>query len=222
MNLVTASHISKRFGSIQAVDDLSLTLGKGEILGLLGANGAGKTTLIRILCGLLKPDTGSFSVEGRPGYMCQSFSLIEELTVPENIHFYGALYGLSKQEVAAREEEIVRSLQLGPYCDRQVKFLSSGWRQALSFSIAILPNPAVLILDEPTSGLDVFARRRLWKMIHERAEGGMGIIVSTHYLDEAFYCSRLAILSAGKMVANGAPREIAASEADLLPYFEKG
>jgi len=220
MNLVEVSHVSKRFGRIKAVDDLSLTLAPGEILGLLGANGAGKTTLIRMICGLIRPDAGDIAVSGKPGYMCQSFSLIEELTVPENIAFYGALYGLSRQEVDARAESIVRSLELGDYCDRQVKFLPSGWRQALSFSIAVIADPAVLILDEPTSGLDSLSRRRMWKMIHAKAARGTGIIVSTHYLDEAYYCSRLSILNAGREVAAGAPDKVAASEADLLPYFE--
>jgi len=221
MNLVEARHVTKRFGRITAVDDLSLTLAPGEILGLLGANGAGKTTLIRMICGLIRPDSGSVSVIGKPGYMCQSFSLIEELTVPENIRFYGALYGLTREEVATRSEDIIRTLELSTYCDRQVKFLPSGWRQALSFSIAVIAEPAVLILDEPTSGLDSLSRRRLWKMIHAKAAQGTGILVSTHYLDEAYYCSRLSILNAGREVAAGIPETVAASVDDLLPYFEK-
>ena len=217
--LLEASHLSKRFGSIVAVDDLSLTLAPGEILGLLGANGAGKTTLIRMLCSLIQPDSGSLTIQGRPGYMCQQFSLVEELTVPENIRFYGTLYGLSKRQIAGRAQQIVKALELEPYCHQQVKFLPTGWRQALSFSIAVIADPAVLILDEPTSGLDPLSRRRLWRMIREKAEQGTGVIVSTHYLDEAYYCTRLGILNAGKLVASGQPAAVAASEADLLTYF---
>ena len=219
MKLVEISHVSKRFGKFLAVDDVSLDLSGGEILGLLGANGAGKTTLIRMVCDLIRPDGGQISVTGRPGYMCQTFSLVEELTVHENIRFYATLYGLGRKTVAEREERIVSSLELGPYRDRQVKFLPSGWRQALSFSIAVIADPPVLILDEPTSGLDSLSRRRLWKMIHTRAAAGTGVIVSTHYLDEAYYCSRLAIMNGGRIVAGGAPRDVAATQQDLLAYF---
>lgn len=219
MNLVEISHATKRFGRLCAVDDISLQLHPGDILGLMGANGAGKTTLIRMICGLTKPDAGTIAVTERPGYMCQTFSLVEELTVPENIRFYGALYGLSRAEIEAREAAVVESLQLGPYCGKQVRYLPSGWRQALSFSIAVLSDPAILILDEPTTGLDPLSRRRIWRMIREKAAGGTGVIVSTHYLDEAWYCSRLVILNAGKTVAEGDPREIAASTDALIPYF---
>ena len=219
MKLVEINHVSKRFGKFLAVDDVSLDLSGGEILGLLGANGAGKTTLIRMVCDLIRPDAGQISVTSRPGYMCQTFSLVEELTVHENIRFYATLYGLGRQAVTEREERIVSSLELGPYRDRQVKFLPSGWRQALSFSIAVIAEPPVLILDEPTSGLDSLSRRRLWKMIHAKAAEGTGVLVTTHYLDEAFYCSRLAIMNPGRIVAGGAPREVAASQQDLLNYF---
>lgn len=217
--LIEASLLSKRFGRIQAVDNLSLTLAPGEILGLLGANGAGKTTLIRMLCSLIRPDSGQIRIMGKPGYMCQQFSLVEELTVPENIRFYGTLYGLSKRQISQRAAEIVQALELDPYCNQPVKYLPTGWRQALSFSIAVIADPAVLILDEPTSGLDPLSRRRLWRMIKEKAAKGTGVVVSTHYLDEAYYCSRLDILNAGKLVASGAPASVAASESDLLAYF---
>jgi ABC-2 type transport system ATP-binding protein len=218
-SLVEISHVSKRFGKFLAVDDVSLSLSEGEILGLLGANGAGKTTLIRMVCDLIRPDGGQISVVGRPGYMCQTFSLVEELTVHENIRFYATLYGLQRAEIALREQEIVALLELEPYMDRPVKFLPSGWRQALSFSIAVIADPPVLILDEPTSGLDSLSRRRMWKMIHARAAEGTGVIVSTHYLDEAYYCSRLAIMNRGRIVADGAPMELAATQDELLTYF---
>ncbi|MBO7575237.1 MAG: ABC transporter ATP-binding protein [Bacteroidales bacterium] len=219
MNLVEISHVSKRFGDFTAVNDVSLSLAKGEILGLLGANGAGKTTLIRMICDLLRPDGGLISVQGRPGYMCQTFSLVEELTVHENIRFYATLAGLDRAQTAAREEAMVASLELTPYLNRQVKLLPSGWRQALSFSIAVIADPPVLILDEPTSGLDALSRRRMWKLIQARAAEGTGVIVSTHYLDEAYYCSRLTIMNGGRVVASGVPQELAATQQDFLTYF---
>jgi len=221
MSLVSIDHVSKHFGRLAAVDDVSLSLKRGEVLGLLGANGAGKTTLIRMICSLIRPDGGNISVQGRPGYMCQTFSLVEELSVHENIRFYATLYGISRAETAKREQRIIDSLELGPYRDRQVKYLPLGWRQALSFSIAVIAEPPVLILDEPTSGLDSLSRRRIWKMIHAKAAEGTGVIVSTHYLDEAFYCSRLAIMNSGKVIAEGAPKEVASSQEDLLKYFRK-
>ena len=219
MNLVEICHVSKRFGDFTAVNDVSLTLAKGEILGLLGANGAGKTTLIRMICDLLRPDGGQISVQGRPGYMCQTFSLVEELTVHENIRFYATLAGLDRAQTAAREEAMVASLELTPYLNRQVKLLPSGWRQALSFSIAVIADPPVLILDEPTSGLDALSRRRMWKLIQARAAEGTGVIVSTHYLDEAYYCSRLTIMNGGRVVASGVPQELAATQQGFLTYF---
>ena len=219
MNLVEISHVSKRFGDFTAVNDVSLSLAKGEILGLLGANGAGKTTLIRMICDLLRPDGGQISVQGRPGYMCQTFSLVEELSVHENIRFYATLAGLDRAQTAAREEAMVASLELTPYLNRQVKLLPSGWRQALSFSIAVIADPPVLILDEPTSGLDALSRRRMWKLIQARAAEGTGVIVSTHYLDEAYYCSRLTIMNGGRVVASGVPQELAATQQDFLTYF---
>ncbi|MCR4860170.1 MAG: ABC transporter ATP-binding protein [Bacteroidales bacterium] len=219
MSLVAIRNVSKRFGRFTAVDGVSLFLKEGEILGLLGANGAGKTTLIRMICSLIRPDAGEISVQGRPGYMCQTFSLVEELTVHENIRFYATLYGIGRECAAAREEEIISSLEIGPYRDRQVKYLPLGWRQALSFSIAVIADPPVLILDEPTSGLDALSRRRIWKMIHAKAARGTGVIVSTHYLDEAYYCSSLAIMNAGKVIAEGAPKDVAATQDDLLNYF---
>ncbi|MBP5211018.1 MAG: ABC transporter ATP-binding protein [Bacteroidales bacterium] len=207
MNPVEIHNVTKRFGSLTAVDNVSLNIGKGEIVGLLGANGAGKTTLIRMLCSLIKPDGGDIQVEGRIGYMCQAYSLIPELTVHENIVFYGALYGLDKEVVARREEQIASLLQLDRYLNRQVKHLPSGWRQSLSFSIAIIHTPEILILDEPTSGLDSLSRRRLWKMITSYAESGTSVLVSTHYQDEAYNCGRVAIMNTGHIIALGAPND---------------
>lgn len=220
MTLVEILHASRRFGTFTAVDDVSLTLSGGEILGLIGANGAGKTTLIRMICGLIRPSDGTVSVAGRPGYMCQSFSLVEELTVAENIRYYGALYGMSRRQIAERQEQIAGRLALTPYLDRPVKDLPSGWRQALSFAIAVLANPPLLILDEPTSGLDSLSRRRLWKILHEEAARGTGIIVSTHSFDEAYYCTRIAVMKAGRIVADTAPEALASVQDDLMPFFQ--
>lgn len=219
MKLLEVNHITKNFGMLRAVDDISFSLAPGEVLGLMGANGAGKTTLIRMICGLLKPDAGTLAVSGRPGYMCQQFSLVEELTAPENIDFYGALYGLSPSRIAKRRAEIVHLLALEPYCHRPVRQLSSGWRQAVSFSIAVLPRPSVLILDEPSSGLDPLSRGRIWNLIRAEAAEGTGILLSTHYLEEAQRCDRLCILNAGKIIASGAPGDIASDPDGLLTYF---
>jgi len=219
MSLATLTHVTKRFGSVCAVDDVSLELGPGEILGLLGANGAGKTTLIRMVCGLLRPDAGTVSIVGRPGYLCQDFCLVEELTVSENIDLYGALYGLSRREAAERREAVISQLSLADCRDRQVRYLPSGWRQALSFSIAVLSEPEVLVLDEPGNGLDPLSRKRIWQQIRTQAAAGAGVIVSTHSLDEAWHCDRIAVLHNGKLIACGAPGQVAPSADALLRYF---
>ena len=219
MKLVDIENVSRDFGKFRAVDGVSLQVGEGEILGLMGSNGAGKTTLMRMICGLLKPTSGRVYTEGRPGYMCQSFSLVEELTIRESFRFYGALYGLKKAEIADRMAREAESLQLGPWLDRQVRELPSGWRQTMSFSIAILPRPRVLILDEPTSGVDVLSRKRLWELIRAEAAAGAGIIVSTHYLDEAALCDSLAVMGSGSILALGKPEVIAPSQEVLLNYF---
>lgn len=192
-------HVTKRFSSLVAVDDVSLSLNSGEVLCLTGANGAGKTTLIRLVCGLLKPDSGTVSLTGQAGYMSQQFSLVEELTVLENIRLYGTLYGLSRAEFQERSNHLLQSLNLGPWGDRQARHLSAGWRQTLSFAVAILANPAVLVLDEPTSGLDQHSRQRFWQMIREKATGGACVMVSTHYTDEIALCDRHVFMRDGKL-----------------------
>ncbi len=202
--------IVSKFGTLTAVNEVSIHLETGEILGLLGANGAGKTTLIKILCGLIKPNSGTFFVQGRIGYMCQTFSLVEELTVHENTRFYSALYGMAKSHAEQAERALLEELHLLNYRDRQVRHLPLGWRQALSFAIATIHKPAVLILDEPTSGLDALSRRRIWRMMQRRAAEGTGILVSTHYLDEAELSVRLEarpVAAFHRMVFTGRPSE---------------
>lgn len=199
MNPLEIRHVTKRFGSLVAVDDVSLSLAPGEVLGLTGANGAGKTTLIRLVCGLLKPDAGVVSVTGRPGYMCQQFSLVEELTVSENLRLYGKLCGLPHAEFLVRNDHLLRTLGLESWRDRQALHLSTGWRQTLSFAVAVLADPAVLVLDEPTSGLDQPSRQRFWRMIREKAAEGTCVMVSTHYTDEVALCDRHAVMHDGKL-----------------------
>ena len=202
MTIARTHNITKKFGTLTAVNEVSIHLETGEILGLLGANGAGKTTLIKILCGLIKPNSGTFFVQGRIGYMCQTFSLVEELTVHENIRFYSALYGMAKSHAEQAERALLEELRLLDYRDRQVRHLPLGWRQALSFAIATIHKPAVLILDEPTSGLDALSRRRIWRMMQRRAAKDRHL-VSTHYLDEAYYCNRIAIMQEGRVTEAG-------------------
>ncbi len=220
MNRVEIDNVVKTFGTLKAVNGVSLALKEGEVLGLLGANGAGKTTLIRMLCGLINPDSGTVTINGRFGYMCQSFSLIEELTIHENIQFYGTICKLSKEQIASKEQDMEKRLRLGPYMHRKAAQLPNGWRQTLSFCIALMSDPDVLVLDEPTSGLDALSRRRMWSMIREYAAAGAAVIVSTHYMDEAFYCSSLAIMKSGKIIAQGCPSDVAKSDKDLIRYFK--
>ena len=221
MTIARTHNITKKFGTLTAVNEVSIPQETGEFLGLVGANGAGKTTLIKILCGLIKPNSGTFFVQGRIGYMCQTFSLVEELTVHENTRFYSALYGMAKSHAEQAERALLEELHLLNYRDRQVRHLPLGWRQALSFAIATIHKPAVLILDEPTSGLDALSRRRIWRMMQRRAAEGTGILVSTHYLDEAYYCNRIAIMQEGRVTEAGKPEAIARTAAELSEHLGK-
>lgn len=230
---ICTNKLTRDFGTLRAVNEVSVSVASGEIVGLLGANGAGKSTLIRMLCGLIKPTSGSAEVAGfrvadqgkkirqRIGYMGQNSALFEDLTVRENIEFYGAVYKMNRREVSKRTDELLHELQIDKYADRLVRRLPSGWRQILAFSTAMLHRPEIVFLDEPTSGLDALSRRELWNLVSLTAAKGTTVMVSTHYLEEAFYCDRLLILENGCMKAVGKPGElkIAGGNDGLISYF---
>jgi ABC-2 type transport system ATP-binding protein len=210
----------KKFGSFTANDNLSFEVYKGEIFGFLGANGAGKTTAIRILCGLSVPTSGEMTVAGYDiyrqtelikrniGYMSQKFSLYEDLTVTENIRFYGGVYGMTPSVRRQRTREMLERLELTDYADRLIGSLPLGWKQKLAFSIAILHQPKVVFLDEPTGGVDPVTRRQFWNLIYEAVENGITVFVTTHYMDEAEYCHRVSIMADGKIVALDTPANL--------------
>jgi ABC-2 type transport system ATP-binding protein len=210
----------KKFGDFVAVDHVSLKIAKGEIFGFLGPNGAGKSTTIRMLCGLLTPTSGRGSVNGfdvasQPeeirrsiGYMSQKFSLYDDLTVEENIDFFTGIYGVSQALRAERKNYVLEMANLAERRRAMTRTLSGGWKQRLALGCAILHDPPVLFLDEPTSGVDPIARGAFWHLIHDLAETGHTIFVSTHYMDEAEYCHRLALMYRGKVIALGTPAEL--------------
>ncbi|MDX9785826.1 MAG: ATP-binding cassette domain-containing protein [Desulfobacterales bacterium] len=217
---VTVDHLTRRFGDFTAVNDVSFKVPKGEIFGFLGPNGAGKSTTIRMLCGLLKPSSGGGTVAGYDvgreaeqikrhiGYMSQKFSLYEDLTVTENIDFYGGIYGLSRAALSARKEWAVNMAGLKAHRTSLTAVLSGGWKQRLALACAILHEPPILFLDEPTSGVDPISRRRFWEMIYDMADRGITIFVTTHYMEEAEYCDRIALIYGGNMIAMGTPMEL--------------
>lgn len=217
---VYTDQLTRRFGKFVAVDEVNIEVYRGEIFGFLGANGAGKTTLIRMLCGLLRPSGGKGSVAGfdingeseqikkRIGYMSQRFSLYADLTVTENIHFYGGIYGLAKEEIRQREEELVSQIGLDPYLNQMTDDLPLGIKQRLALGCAMLHNPSILFLDEPTSGVDPQARRGFWNLLYETVQTGKTIFVTTHYMDEAEYCHRVSIMDQGRVIALGSPSQL--------------
>ncbi|MEM8908534.1 MAG: ABC transporter ATP-binding protein [Bacteroidota bacterium] len=219
---ITAQHLTKRFGTFTAVDAISFSVGKGEIFGFLGANGAAKTTAIKMLIGLSRPSEGEASVAGfdvyrqteaikkNIGYMSQKFSLYEDLTVKQNINFYGGIYGLSRQKIKIKTAQIIEQLGLENYAKQRVGSLPLGWKQRLSFAVASVHDPQIIFLDEPTGGVDPATRRQFWEMIYQAADQGITIFVTTHYLDEAEYCDRISIMVAGRIEALGSPRELKA------------
>ena len=214
---ITTTQLTKRFGSFVAVDSVSFQVAEGSIFGLLGANGAGKSTTIRMLCGLMAPTSGTASVAGidiarspeevkrRIGYMSQRFSLYNDLTVEENITFFGGVYGLSDRELSERQKETVHLAGLEGREKVLTQELSGGWKQRLALGCAMLHRPGIVFLDEPTGGTDPISRRLFWDIINELAQAGTTVLVTTHYLDEAEYCNELVLMHAGRIVAQGSP-----------------
>lgn len=220
MNAIEVLHLSRRFGSFVAVNDLSFDVRPGEIFGFLGANGAGKSTTIRMLCGLLRPTSGTAIVGGvdvgqepervktRIGYMSQRFSLYEQLTVDQNITFFGGMYGLSGPRLAARRAFAIDMAGLSGRERLRATELAGGWRQRLALGCALLHEPPIVFLDEPTGGVDPLSRRDFWALIDGLSGAGVTVLVTTHYLDEAEHCHRIAIMAAGRLAALGSTREL--------------
>ncbi|HEY6344024.1 MAG TPA: ABC transporter ATP-binding protein [Bryobacteraceae bacterium] len=217
---VKLENLVKRFGDFLAVDRVSLEVAPGEIFGFLGPNGAGKSTTIRILCGLLAPTSGRATVHGfdvatQPeeirqniGYMSQRFSLYDDLTVEENIEFFGGVYGVSDRDMPGRRDYVLKMAGLEEKRKTMTQQLSGGWKQRLALGCAILHQPAILFLDEPTSGVDPIARRNFWDLIYQLSQAGQTVFVTTHYMDEAEYCHRLALMYGGRVIALGSPAEL--------------
>ena len=218
--VISVRNLTKCFGDFVAVDHISFDVYRGEIFGFLGANGAGKTTAMRMLCGLSFPTSGEGSVAGcdvrcegerikrHIGYMSQRFSLYNDLSVWENMDLFAGIYGLSKKETAERAAELLEKLDFVSERDTLVGALPLGWKQKLSFAIATIHRPEVVFLDEPTGGVDPVTRRQFWEMIYEAADAGTTIFVTTHYMDEAEYCSRVSIMVDGEVRALDTPARL--------------
>ena len=219
-NVIEVSHLVKAFGEFHAVDDISFTVKKGEIFGFLGANGAGKTTAMHMLTGLNQPTSGTGTVAGYDirteheqikkhiGYMSQKFSLYEDMTVAENIRLFAGIYGMQKDEIARKTDELLKQLKFEAHKNDLVGSLPLGWKQKLAFSVSIFHEPAIVFLDEPTGGVDPATRRQFWELIYDAAQRGITVFVTTHYMDEAEYCDRISIMVDGKISAMGTPEEL--------------
>jgi ABC-2 type transport system ATP-binding protein len=220
MNSIEVNNLTKKFNSFTAVDSISFNVKKGEIFGFLGANGAGKSTAIRMLCGILEPTSGDafvggFSVKDEPdkvkkniGYMSQRFSLYNDLSVEENINFFGGVYGLDGDEFKERKKWVLKTANLQGKEKILTSSLPGGIKQRLALSTAVIHKPEIVFLDEPTSGVDPISRRRFWDLIHELSSEGITVLVTTHYLEEAEYCGNIILINAGKLIAEGNPKEL--------------
>lgn len=217
---VCAKGLTRRFGKFTAVDNIDLEVKRGDIFGFLGANGAGKTTAIRMFCGLLAPSDGDAWVAGlsiraaaekvkrQIGYMSQKFSLYDDLTILENLQFFGGVYGLSISEIESRRTALIERLDLVQFKNTLPSALPLGYKQRLALGCSVLHHPDILFLDEPTGGVDPVARRTFWNLIYDLSDEGVTVFVTTHYMDEAEYCTHLSIMNAGRIVALGTPAEL--------------
>lgn len=214
---VKTDSLTRRFGDFTAVDAVSIEVKQGEVFGFLGANGAGKTTMIRMLCGLMAPSAGSGTVAGfdvmteseeikkNIGYMSQKFSLYDDLSIRENIEFFGGIYGLPPEEIENRKNALIEQVGLSGYVNKLTRTLPLGFKQRLALGCALLHDPPIIFLDEPTSGVDPAARRQFWDLIYQTVESGKTVFVTTHFMDEAEYCHRVSIMRAGKLIALDTP-----------------